>query len=105
MKPVTVLSTVFFLFPLYYLFAQSSCLCDSLETQLTIIQEKYYYSDMDTTLLLFQQVADVAEKNNLVSVQLSAILNMAWCSLDYHELDLFQQYISRGHVLMKKQSG
>jgi CHAT domain-containing protein len=105
MKAEKILLAVLLSWHGHLLIAQSSEQSDSLENQLTLIQEKYYYTNMDSALMLFQQVADVAEKNNLVSVQLSALLNMAWCSLDYHELERFQQYISQGNKLMKKQSG
>lgn len=57
---------------------------------------------MDSALLLFQQTADYAAKHKFLTVTLNAILNMAWCALDYNELDLFQQYLQKGYRLMRE---
>jgi CHAT domain-containing protein len=73
---------------------------DSLEAELVSIQEKYYYSNMDSALLLFQRVADAAAKHEYLDTELSAILNMAWCTLDFNELDRFQEYLNSGYSLI-----
>ena len=67
----------------------------SIEEQLVRIEASYYYTDLDSALRLYQQVAHQTGRYERWDLQLKIYLQMAWCA-DYHSaLDTLQYYLER----------
>ena len=67
----------------------------SIQEQLAAIEADYYYTHLDTALHLYQQVADRAAQHQRWDLQVSTLLQMAWCA-DYHgHPDTLQYYLKQ----------
>ncbi len=75
-----------------------------IEEQLSSIEAKYYYTNLDSALSKYQEVANQAAQRQRWDLQLSTLIQMAWCG-DYHgDLDTVRFFLNQARLLEARQT-
>ena len=94
---------IFMLFPGGTATAQDvHALSSTLQAQLDEVDFTHYYTDPDSALLLYKQIATVAAKNDRYDAYLDAHLRMAWCGLQHNRIDTFQYFLNKAEAIAQQ---
>ena len=80
------------------LHAQTDSVAARLSEQLEEISSNYHYTDSDSALLLYQHLANEAERQAQWLIMLETKIQMAWCALQHQQLDTLASLIRRAEA-------
>ena len=84
-------------------YAQSDTLEQQLYKRVDAIEATYYFTNSDTALMLYQQLADQAVENHLWYTTLDISIRIAWCALHHQRLDTVPALIQQAETLALKE--
>ena len=80
------------------LHAQTDSVATRLSEQLEEISSNHHYTNPDSALLLYRQLANEAEQQSQWLIMLNTEIHIAWCALQHQQLDTLASLIRRAEA-------
>ncbi|WKN42017.1 CHAT domain-containing protein [Tunicatimonas pelagia] len=79
--------------------SQQDSLVQEIEATIYSVYEQYFYTQPDSTFRILETVAQQAETYQLWDIQITSLLQAAWCAEYHTQIDTLQQYLNRIEAL------
>ena len=73
-----------------------------IEAQTSVIENTYYYDNLDSALYHYQRLSTLAKEHALPYQQLNVVINATWCALYHDALDTLQHFLQKAESIANR---